>query len=358
MSGAPRSILVVATRRIGDVLLVTPLIRSLRNAYPQATIDVLVFAGKAGVLEGNPDSSGVIEVAERPRAREYWGLLRRIFRRYDLAIATQQSDRSHLYAWLASGRRIGLVPDKSWSSAWKRASCHAYEVLDDVNTHTVVQNLRLADHLGAVRHYEVVGPRVEKTFAFEKPYAVVHPVAMFAYKSWTPEGWKSLIAWLHGRGLAVFLTGGPSAEERAYCAALAGAPDVVDLSGRLSFGELAEMIRRARLYIGPDTSVTHLAAACGTPTLAIFGPSNPVKWGPWPVGATDDPSPWRMLAHPWQRKGNVVLLQGVQPADLGSCLPCRLEGCERHINSASRCLTEMPLDAVRAAALELLGNPR
>ena len=358
MSGAPRSILVVATRRIGDVLLVTPLIRSLRNAYPQATIDVLVFAGKAGVLEGNPDCSGVIEVAERPRAREHWGLLRRIFRRYDLAIATQQSDRSHLYAWLASGRRIGLVPDKSWSSAWKRASCHAYEVLDDVNTHTVVQNLRLADHLGVARHYEVVGPRVEKTFAFEKPYAVVHPVAMFAYKSWTPEGWKGLIAWLHGRGLAVFLTGGPSAEERAYCAALAGAPDVVDLSGRLSFGELAEMIRRARLYIGPDTSVTHLAAACGTPTLAIFGPSNPVKWGSWPVGATDDPSPWRMLARPWQRKGNVVLLQGVQPADLGSCLPCRLEGCERHINSASRCLTEMPLDAVRAAALELLGNPR
>jgi heptosyltransferase-3 len=355
---APRAILVVATRRIGDVLLATPLIRSLRRAYPSASIDVLVYAGTAAVLEGNPDCSAVIEVAERPGWRDQARLARRIFRRYDLAIATQQSDRSHLYAWLAARRRIGLVPDRSWSSAWKRASCHAYEVLDDLNTHTVVQNLRLADHSGVARHYEVVGPRAEKAFAFEKPYAVVHPVAMFAYKSWTPEGWQGLIAWLHGRGLAVLLTGGPSAEERAYCAALAGAPDVVDLSGRLSFGELAEMIRRARLYIGPDTSVTHLAAACGTPTLAIFGPSNPVKWGPWPVGATDDPSPWRMLARPWQRKGNVVLLQGVQPADLGSCLPCRLEGCERHINSASRCLTEMPLGAVRAAALELLGNPR
>ncbi|HSA68251.1 MAG TPA: hypothetical protein VLF65_01490, partial [Burkholderiales bacterium] len=59
-------------------------------------------------------------------------------------------------------------------------------------------------------------------------------------------------------------------------------------------------------------------------------------------------------ARPWQRVGNVILLQGVQPADLGRCLPCHLEGCERHIRSFSRCLTEMPLDPVTAAARELL----
>lgn len=356
MNRVPRSILVVATRRIGDVLLVTPLIRSLRNAYPQATIDVLVFAGKAGVLEGNPDCSGVIEVAERPRPREYWGLLRRIFRRYDLAIATQQSDRSHLYAWLASRRRVGLVPDMKWSSAWKRASCEAYALLDDVNTHTVVQNLRLADQLGIARHYDVVAPGAPLQESLEDPYVVVHPVAMFDYKSWTQAGWTGLISWLRAAGLKVVLSGGPSVEERAYCAALAGKPDVLDRSGKLSLAELAQLIRGARLYVGPDTSVTHIAAACGTPTLAIFGPSNPVKWGPWPVGAMDDPSPWRMLARPWQRKGNVILLQGVQPPDLGQCLPCRFEGCERHIRSASRCLVEMPLDPVRAAAAALLAR--
>ena len=131
-------------------------------------------------------------------------------------------------------------------------------------------------------------------------------------------------------------------------------PGVTDLSGKLSLAELAELIRGARLYVGPDTSVTHIAAACGTPTVALFGPSNPVKWGPWPIGAADDPSPWRMLGQPWQRKGNVALLQGVQPADLGHCLPCRLEGCERHLGSESRCLTEMPADPVIAAARELL----
>jgi heptosyltransferase III len=61
----PERILVVCTRRIGDVLLATPLIHSLRLAYPQSLIDVLVFAGTAGVLSGNPDVSKVIPVAER-----------------------------------------------------------------------------------------------------------------------------------------------------------------------------------------------------------------------------------------------------------------------------------------------------
>jgi heptosyltransferase-3 len=353
MTESPQAVLIVATRRIGDVLLTTPLIRSLRRGYPSARIDALVFAGTGGVLQGNRDCDAVLEVPKRSGWREHARLLRRLWRRYDLAFATQQSDRSHVYAWVAARRRVGLVPDMSWSSAWKRLSCEAYEVLDDVNTHTVVQNLRLADRLGIARQHEVVPPIGEER-EMAAPYAVVHPVAMFTYKSWTREGWRALIAWLQAEGLKVVLTGGPSAEERRYCAALAAETGATDLSGELSFGELAGLLQRCRLYVGPDTSVTHLAAACGAPTLALFGPSNPVKWGPWPAGATDDPSPWRMLGRPWQRKGNVLLLQGVQPVDLGHCLPCRLEGCERHVASASRCLTEMPSNLVRAAARELL----
>jgi heptosyltransferase III len=349
----PRSILVVATRRIGDVLLTTPLIRSLARAWPAAAIDVLAYAGTARVLEGNPDCRAVIEIAERPARGEHARLARRIFRRYDLALATQQSDRSHVYAWLAAPRRIGLVADTSWSSLWKRLSCEAYELLDDVDTHTVVQNLRLADRLGIARCYEVVAPRAEENKPIGKPYAVVHPLALYAYKSWTQDGWKALIGWLRAQDLQVVLSGA-SAQERAYCAALGTEPGVTDLSGKLSLAGLAQLIGGARLYVGPDTSVTHIAAACGTPTVALFGPSNPVKWGPWPRGAADDPSPWRMLGQPWQRKGNVALLQGVQPADLGHCLPCRLEGCERHLGSESRCLTEMPADRVIAAARELL----
>jgi heptosyltransferase-3 len=345
-------ILLLVLRRLGDVLLATPLLRSLRRAYPEATIDVMVYAGQEGMLEGNPDCNGVIAVDPYPDRAGYARLLRRMWRRYDLALTTQANDRSHVYAWLFARRRVGLVPDHGWSSAWKRASCSAYAVLDDVNTHTVVQNLVLADLLGIPRNYEVVPPRADEPALPLENYVVLHPYPKFNYKQWTREGWKSLIAWLRGQGLRVVLSGGPDPKEKAYSAALASA-DVVNLTGKLRLGALSVLYRRARLFVGPDTSTTHIAAACGVPTLALYGPTNPVKWGPWPARYSG-PNPYRRLGRPWQRAGNVILLQGVQPVDLGHCLPCHQEGCERHIASFSRCLTEMPLDPVTAAAAELL----
>jgi heptosyltransferase III len=348
------TILLLALRRLGDVLLATPLLRSLRRAYPEATIDVLVYAGQEGMLEGNPDCNAVIAVDPYPDRAGYARLLRRMLRRYDLAVTTQANDRSHVYAWLFGKRRVGLVPDLGWSSAWKRASCSAYAVLDDFNTHTVVQNLVLADLLGIARNYEVVPPQTEKLPALpSEPYVVLHPYPKFNYKQWTREGWKSLIAWLGDHGLRVVLSGGPDRDERAYSAALASA-HTVNLTGKLRLAELSALYRKARLFVGPDTSTTHIAAACGVPTLALFGPTNPVKWGPWPARyeAGEKRSPYQRRGR--QRAGNVLLLQGVQPEDLGRCLPCHLEGCERHIRSFSRCLTEMPPDPVTSAAAELL----
>ncbi len=347
-------ILVLALRRLGDVLLATPLVRSLRLAYPAATIDVLVYAGTEGILEGNPDCSNVIAVDPYPDRAGYVRLLRRMGRSYDLALTTQANDRSHLYAWLFARRRVGLVPDLRWSSAWKRVSCSAYALLDDTNTHTVLQNLVLADLLGIARSYEVVPPESQPAPDLPSgPYAVLHPYPNFNYKQWTSEGWKGLIAWLRGQGLNIVLTGGPAASEKAHNTALASGGGMVNLTGKLAFGALSALYRGARLYVGPDTSTTHLAAACGTPTLALFGPTNPVKWGPWPAGHSGD-NPWQRRARPWQRAANVILLQGVQPVDLGRCVPCHLEGCERHVRSFSRCLVEMPADPFIAAAAELL----
>lgn len=362
MNKAPRSLLLVAIRQIGDVLLATPLLRSLRRAYPGALIDVLVYSEKGGMLEGNPDCNDVIAVDEHPDPGSYLRLLRRIFRRYDLALTLQATDRAHIYAWLAAGRRVGLVPELGKASAWKRRSCESWAALDDVHTHTVAQNLALADLIGIPRCYEVVAPRSADAgrelaalpLAPGEPIAVLHPFPMWHYKRWTREGWEALIEWLGGRGLRAVLSGGPESEERAFCAALAASTGALDLAGRLSFGVLAALLGRARLYIGPDTSVTHLAAACGTPTLAIYGPSNPVKWGPWPKTCEAAQSPYRMLARPWQRSGNVLLLQGIQPPDLGHCVPCREEGCDKHKASFSRCLTEMPADPVIEAAAALL----
>jgi len=351
MSIRETSILLLVLRRLGDVLLATPLLRSLRRAYPDATIDVMVYAGQEGILAGNPDCSNVIAVDPYPDRAGYFRLVRRLWRHYDLALTTQTNDRSHLYAFLFARRRVGLVSDLRWSSFWKRGSCSKYAVLDDMNTHTVIQNLVLADLLGIPRVYEVVPPAGDQPGPSLENYAVLHPYPKFNYKQWTRSGWASLIDWLRGQGLRVVLTGGPDPDEKAYNAGLVPKGEALDLTGRLSLGALSALYRKARLYVGPDTSTTHLAAACGVPTLALFGPTNPVKWGPWPAGH-EGSNPYQRRGR--QRVGNVLLLQGVQPADLGRCVPCHLEGCERHLRSYSRCLTEMPLDPVRSAALELL----
>ena len=131
--------------------------------------------------------------------------------------------------------------------------------------------------------------------------------------------------------------------------AAAGEP-VLNFVGELSFGETAELIRRARLFIGPDTATTHVAAACGTPTIALFGPSDPVRWGPWPSAWPAGTQPWSLRGS--GRRGNVCLLQGE-----GECVPCRREGCEGHLESRSDCLANLQAARVIAAASELLGIP-
>jgi len=362
LSRPPESVLLIATRLIGDVLLNTPLLRSMRRAWPRARIDVLVFKSTAGMLAGNPDCDEVICVDPREDSAAKRLLARRLFRRYDLAVTTQGGDRPYLYALLAAPRRLGLIGDTGLKTVWKRALAECVQ-LDDLYTHTVAQNLVLAERLGIAPCYEVVPPTDAKAesvldrhlpFAWRRePFAVLHPFPNWRYKRWTDAGWQDLLANLHNRGWRVVLSGGPDAEEQSSCAHLAAAwPGIASsLAGQASFGTLARLLAEARCYIGPDTSTTHLAAACGTPTLAMFGPSNPVKWGPWPQGCETRPSPWRWVAQPWQRSGNVLLLQG--EAD---CVPCRLEGCDRHTDSESRCLTELPATKVIAALDALLGE--
>ena len=187
-SDSANQILLIATRQIGDVLLVTPLLRSLRRAYPTAIIDVLVYDNKGGMLEGNPDYNNLISVAEHPSFNEYQILFKQMVRRYDLAISTLPGDRPLIYALLAAPQRVSVVPAKRWQDAWKRIVVPTWTKLDNQETHTVIQNLRLADLLGIPRCYEIVVPQSldssEKLtqllpFAWQKQaFAVLHLLPM------------------------------------------------------------------------------------------------------------------------------------------------------------------------------------
>lgn len=354
-----KRILIIATRQIGDVLLTTPLVRAARETWPQARIEMLGFQGTLGMLAGNPDLDGCIETPARLGWTGTWQLARRLWRRYDLALVTQPGDRAHLLGWLAAGTRSGLLPEASSSNWWKRALLrHAVSIAGDLGTvHVVREKLELLTpwRQGPLPEPQVIPPAAaalpdELTRQLRAGHVVVHAPSMWAYKQWPLEHYASLVRGLIAAGHQVVLSGSGSARDQACIAPLRalGAPgDLIDASGRLDFPQLRRLIEGARLYIGPDTSVSHLAAATGTPTLALFGPTNPQRWAPWPA-CREDVIRFQRAA-PFQRVGNVTLLQGAQ-----ACVPCGRAGCLDARYSRSDCLQSLDPEQVLRAALAQL----
>jgi heptosyltransferase-3 len=338
-------VLVVILRRLGDVLLTTPLIRSLKRAYPQATIDALVFAGTEGVLAGNPDLAEIITMPQRPRLADTLSLGARLFRRYDLAVSVQTGDRPIAFALIAGRHSVGPVEPEGLASTIKRALL-GRSYIRDCGEHRVVDILRLADVIGipALRDVVCPPPALRPQVAPAQPYAVIHAAPMFVYKRWTADGWGALAAALRERGFTVAATG--AASDRGYLDAVWRDARVVRLDGKLAWPELTALIADARVYIGPDTAITHLAAAAGAPTVALYGPTDPRLWGPWPCGGLE--ASWQ-AAGTIQRRGNVWLVQNPL-----ACLPCQLEGCERRLDSHSQCLDELTVAQVLAAVDQAL----
>lgn len=353
-----RSVLVVVTRQIGDVLLTTPLIRLARRTWPQARIEVLGFAGTLGMLRGNPDVDALIEVPARPGPRGTLGLARRIARRYDLALVADPGDRAHLIGWLAARQRSGLLPEAGGSNWWKRRLLrHAVAIAGDRGErHVVQEKLELlepwASGEGVAALVAPAGAPLPTALQarLAPGYVVMHTPSMWPYKQWPLEHFRQLAALLAQAGKQVVLTGSMGAHDRACIAAMQGAAPAERLldAGALDFDQLATLLRGAALYVGPDTSVSHLAAACGTQVLAIFGPTNPQRWAPWPGGT----APVRFVRRaPAQTVGHVTLVQASLP-----CVPCGRAGCEDHRQSGTECLPAIEPERVAARVLEILSG--
>src|SRR5664280_1558476 len=186
-------ILVVALRRLGDVLLTTPLIRSLRHAWPDATIETLAFADTAGILKGNPDLNGVVVMPSRPTIGQGLALAARLWRRYDLAISTQSGDRPTFFASIAGRVRVGPF-EPNFSGRLKHLVFHRSTPYEP-GVHRVEEILRFADLLGIARVPDLVAPHsADASGMTAGPYAVIHAAPMFRYKQWTKQGWRELAA--------------------------------------------------------------------------------------------------------------------------------------------------------------------
>jgi heptosyltransferase III len=361
-------ILIIATRQIGDVLCTTPLMRRARELWPDAVIDVLGYEKTMGMLVGNSHINEVIESPEHPRWPEYKILLRRIFRKYDLAIVTQPSDRAHIYGLFAAPKRVGIVAESTWHHWWKKLLCVQTVQLDYWAQHVVIERLRLLDRFGdSGRRTElelsasvtppasVALPDDLVRFVEAGKTIVVHATPMWRFKRWPVQSWVHLIVHVINLGWHVVLTGSSSQQDHSLnleleqeVEAQLGEADrgrLRNCAGLLSLGQTTTLLKVTELYVGVDTSITHLAAACGKPTIALFGPTAPPNFGPWPRGSgfrPQDRSIWRLRGQATggsaavQKLGNVSIVQGP-----GDCVPCRKAGCDNHFGSASHCLDNL-----------------
>lgn len=352
-SKPPARILVVTLRYLGDTLLVTPLLNSLKKAYPDTQLDVLVYENTASILAGNPAISKLITVVQKPTWQQQQALFKQIFRHYDLAINTQTGDKPTLYSVVAASKRIGFVPQKPQTGWFKRYFYTRWLEFDTQKTHTVLELLKLCQLLAISPFYQLTAPQVvDETFNVSDfisatNYVVLHPMPQWRYKQWTQEGWAAIADYCQQQGFTVVVSGSAAQAELDYLAQLKLPVNSVNLAGKLSLAQLAQVIGGAKLFIGCDTGITHLAAATGVATIALFGPSDPVKWTPWPINYCSDKPPF--VTHGSQQVNNVYLIQGQK-----DCVPCYLEGCERHRSSYSACLDAIIPEQVQTVIAKLL----
>lgn len=289
--GPPRAILVVRLDHLGDVLMTTPAIAALREAFPRARLDVLAAPWGRAALEGNPHVDSVL-VGEAPwyeprrgRPLPPLGQLRRVSRElrargYDWAFDMRGDPRVVLFYMLrAAPRRFGFshlgleglltdrVPYDRARSFLDLAADLARAAGAAAPNGRPVFVVREEDRRAAASLLREAG------VAAGVPVAVLSPGSNRPEARWPAARFAEVARRLAARGFAPVVTGSESDRE-ATSAVAAGSP-AADLAGRTSFGALAALLERAALLVANDSAPAHLAAAVGCPAVVLFGPSDP-----------------------------------------------------------------------------------
>lgn len=289
-------ILIIKLRYIGDVLLVTPVIESLKRGIPHAAVAMLVNAGTEEVLGNNPYLDELFLV---PRDRSWRRQLTLIHtlrsRRFDLVLDLTDGDRAAILGFLSgAGYRVGYDSEERL-----RGNLYHLTIRGDRDKmHVVDYHLRALETIGCTVEQRL--PRIypsgrERAFAEQlleregmlagKHFAVIHPTARRWFKAWPLENFIELARGLHAKlGLSIVVVGGPEVMPLADRMMGACGPWCVTVAGRTGLLQLAALLERAALFVGNDAGPMHIAAAVGTPVVGLFGPTSPEVWGPVGVG--------------------------------------------------------------------------
>lgn len=365
-----RSIAVFMLRHIGDTLLSTPAFHALGAAFPSARILAVINEGTQEMLEGNPDIDAILVFHRRRRNEGGFGrwkeeaaLVRslRAFRP-DLSVNLTEGDRGAILSVLSGARyRVGVSPNRKGFLGKEILFTHLcgphdryrHAVLRDLDVLAAAgippADLRLRFSISDEDREKAVRILREAGIAAGRPFAVVQPTSRWTFKCWTEDGMTGVISHLADRGITPVLTSGSASLEVAQAERILVRAEgrAVSLAGRLSLKELGAVIASARLFLGVDSAPMHLAAAVGTPTVALFGPTGAFNWAPW------EGIDWGYSA---QRKGGTRFIgRHAVVQEEWDCVPCGKDGCEG--TKRSRCMEEISLDQVTQAVDRILSRP-
>ena len=334
--------------------MTTPLAVSIKRAIPGAAIDYLVFEGTDGVLTHNPLIRRIITV---PRRGSNAGMLLTLFRHYDISLAAYPSDRTVIAAAIAGKYSIGLTYDsnKGW---WKKALLSSYSICDD-RLHVVTNVLSLLGPMGIPAVPLVAAGYDESDLAYARAAmptgknVILHPYSRNRCKYWPAAKWTELagLIWEETGCRAIFTRTAGSEDGEYLEQILATAPSgVTAFKEPCTLSRLAAIIRESTAYIGIDTVVTHIAAELEVPTIAIFGPTLPRYWAPWPNGCNVQ-SPFNVNKSGVQRSGYVTVVQKDW-----ECVPCNMESCAISTRGKMECLEAITPQEVLKEAIDAISR--
>lgn len=314
------NILVISLSNIGDVLLTLPVVGALREGFPKAQISILVGIKAVAVAKDNPMFSEVIIYDKHKGLKEKLAFIKKLRKKgYDLVIDLRHS----LFPFF-----LGI---KSYYPKFFQKT--------DFGEHRVKKHLRSLKKLGLNTqkiHFpfyisEIAQENIKRILGEKKDseLIVINPTAASQLKCWYIERFILLTKRIQEiLNLQIVIIGGKEDREKCskICQEISGS---LNLAGQLNLQELAALLERAKIFVTNDSGPLHLASALGVPTLAIFGPTDPLKYGP------------------------LSSLNRVVRKDL-PCSPCELAQCSRE----HQCLKLLSVDEVFFAFKKILNEER
>jgi len=333
-------ILILKPSSLGDVVQALPVLRLLKRHWPASDIFWWIDSSLASLVDGDPDLAGIVRFERRRWAspanwHEVWHSVQWMRQqRFDLIIDLQCLLRSGFFGWFANGELfVGLDEPREGARGF-------YDIIvrrESFHTHALDWYLAVLKALNVPVHWNfewlperrAVSEEVKRKWQTESArWIVIQPGARWLNKRWPVENYSQLVRQIAAArpGVRFAIMGGKDDVQMGADIVKADAKRCLDLTGKISLPEMIEWIRLSEMMISNDTGPMHVAAALGKPVVAVFGPTEPRRTGPYGQ------------------------LQNVVRIDL-PCSPCLKSHCT--YSKPMECLRGIPTEMVFDRAMNL-----